>query len=593
MVKKGRTGTADPRQAARERLSKETGYTLKDPGGRLTVALVYPNSYEIGMSNLGFHKIYRLFNSRDDVAIERAFLPSGEEAEFLRKNRRYLTSMETGRPLSKFDVIAFSITFEADYINVLEILDLAGLPLRRDGNLKPLVMAGGIAVTLNPEPLAPFIDVFAIGEGEGIVNPFTDSVQSGGLSDLSTFAGIAGLYVPSAYEPEYSDDGRILRCKVKDGFPEKVKRVWDVEYGRDPNRTVIETPDTVFGDMALVEIGKGCGRHCRFCAAGYAYRPTRHAETGAVLEAVDDALDKKGKVGLVSSAIGDHPDVELIFRHIAERGGEFSVSSLRLDRLTDTMLENLKKGNCHTITLAPEAGTERLRKIVNKNISDDTILDTARRIAVMGEFKLKLYFLVGLPWETDEDVDGITTLVGAIKDEMSQEWKKRGKMSSITVGVDGFVPKANTPFQWKAFEGVKNVDRKIKKVVRALREVPNVTVHAGSARRSYIQAVLSMGDRRVGDILELAWRCEGDWSRAFRESAVDADFYAVRERNADEVLPWSVIDHGLRESYLGRDLERSAKGKTVAECPAPGTECHRCGEFYGVCAPEKDCKTPE
>ncbi|MGK7346615.1 MAG: radical SAM protein [Candidatus Nitrospinota bacterium M3_3B_026] len=575
----------DPTAAARRRLALETGYAVKDPGGKISVALVYPNVYEIGMSNLGYHKIYHLLNRRDGVVCERAFLPSEAGIEFLKKNKKTLTSMETGRPIRDFDIIAFSITFEADYLNVLRVLDLAGLPLRRgDGGGAPLVMAGGIAVTLNPEPLAPFIDIAAIGEGEGIIGPLMDAVEEKGFSDLSAFAALDGVYVPSGYTASYGADERFEKLEPAEGFPEKTPRVWDKGYAASPSATVIDTPETVFGDMALVEIGKGCGRHCRFCAAGYIYRPTRHAEMSPVLAAVDSALDRRGKVGLVSSAVCDHPDIERIFARIVERGGDFSVSSLRLDRLTDSMLKNLTRGKVHTLTLAPEAGTERLRNIINKDISDEVILDTARRIAVAGDFRLKLYFLVGLPGETMEDVDGIQELVRRMHGAMDVEWRRRGRTSSITVGVDGFVPKAGTPFQWAPFGGVKEVGDKINRVARELKKIPNVSVHSGSARKAYIHAVLSMGDRRAGDLLEKAFRLGGDWRRAFAEWEMDPEFFAARRKEPGEPLPWDFIDHGLRAGYLEKEYERSGRGKTIPPCPPPGEECSRCGVFEGVCS---------
>lgn len=584
-VKKQAEGRADdPAAEARRSLGLETGYAVKDPGGRISVALVYPNVYEIGMSNLGYQKIYHLLNRRGDVVCERVFLPSEAGIDFLRRNKKTLTSMETGRALRDFDVIAFSITFESDFLNILTILDLSGVPFRRRSKNAPLVIAGGIAVTLNPEPLAPFIDIAAIGEGEGIIGPLVDAIGDKGLSDLSAFASLDGVYVPSGYTPSYDEDGRLEKFEPSKNFPAKVRRMWSEDYAPSPNTTVIDTPETVFGDMALVEIGKGCGRHCRFCAAGYVYRPTRHAGTGAVLAAVDAALDRKGKVGLISSAICDHPDIEKIFAHIVGRGGEFSVSSLRLDRLTDPMLENLSRGKVHTITLAPEAGTERLRRIINKDVGDDVILDTARRIASAGDFRLKLYFLVGLPGETMEDVGEIPRLVKRMRDTMAQEWKKRGRASSITVGVDGFVPKAATPFQWAPFAGEKEVGERISRAARELKRIPSVSVHPGSARRAYIHAVLSMGDRRVAEPLEKAFRLGGDWRRAFAWWDMDPDFFTARRKEPGEPLPWGFIDHGLRAGYLEKDYDRSGRGKTIPPCPPPGEDCSRCGVFEGVCS---------
>lgn len=572
----------DPRTAAKRRLARETGYVVKNRGGKASIALVYPNSYEIAMSNLGYQKIYRMLNDRADILCERAFLPSGQEIDYFKKHNQKPATLESGRALAEFDVIAFSITFEHDYLNALKILNLAGIPLKdRDGRA-PLVMAGGVAVTMNPEVMAPFLDFMVIGEGEGIIEPFCDLLIKG-ERDLSAFAAISGIYVPAGYEPVYKDDGTIEKFAVKEGFPQKVKRAWNHSSTARPNINYIDTPDTVFGDMSLIEIGKGCGKHCRFCAAGYIYRPTRNGNTNLIMTAIDKGIERKGKVGLVGSAIGDHPDVEKIFERIVKGGGEFSVSSLRLDKLSDTMIDLLLKGNCHTITVAPEAGTEALRARINKKMSDELILDTARRIAGAWPFKIKMYFIVGLPGETMKDVEGIVDLVKRVRGVMEPEWKRHGRAGEITVGVDGFVPKALTPFQWEPFEGIKPVAKKLFAVADGLRKTPNVTVQKGSARQAYAQALLSQGDRRLASLIELCMELDGDWSRALRETDLNTDHYATRRKGLDEVLPWSIIDDGLRKNYLSQELSLSGKGKVTPECPPPEKECHRCGVFVGAC----------
>ncbi len=584
MVKPRKGLTAhDPRTAARARLARESGYVLKNRGGKISIALVYPNSYEVAMSNLGYQKIYHMLNDREDILCERAFLPSGREIDYLKNQNQKPVTLESGRALAQFDVIAFSITFEHDYLNALTILDLAGIPLKNRDGEAPLVMAGGVAVTMNPEVMAPFIDLAVIGEGEGMIEPFCDLLIKGGR-DLSAFAAIPGIYVPAGYEPVYKEDSTIEKFLVKDGFPKKVKRGWNHDWLTSPNINYIETPDTVFGDMALVEIGKGCPKHCRFCAAGYIYRPTRHGDTDAIMTAIDDGLKRKGKVGLVGSAIGDHPDIEKIFGRITSQGGKFSVSSLRLDKLTDKMIDLLLKGDCHTITVAPEAGTERLRRKINKGMTDEVILGGARRIARAWPFKIKMYFIVGLPGETMEDVEGIVDLVKRVHGVMEPEWKKHGRAGEITVGVDGFVPKAFTPFQREPFEGVKPVAKKLSVVADGLRKTPNTVLQKGSARQAYTQALLSQGDRRLANLMELCLKLDGDWSAALRETTLDADHYVTRRKGMEEILPWSVIDDGLRENYLNREQELSQKGKVTPECPPPNRECLRCGVFEGVCS---------
>lgn len=575
--RKGRTQGAERDR----RLAREKGVVIKDRGGRLAVALVYPNIYEVGMSNLGFQKVYQLLNRRDDVVCERAFLPGEGEKGKAR-------SLESGSPLGEFDMVAFSITFEQDYINVLRILDAAGIPRRERAPEHPWVAAGGVCVTLNPEVMAPFMDMIFVGEGEGIIDPLIDEMVSA-AGGVERFAGLPGVYVPEGYTPVAALDGVIGRIDVEPGFPARVKRVW-ADCADDPSATVIDTEDTVFGDMGLVEVGKGCGRHCRFCAAGYAYRPTRYASYGALVSKIDEALEKRGKVGLVGSAVADHPDIERIMGHIIARGGQFSVSSFRLEKLSDKVLAALAAGGAATITVAPEAGTERLRKMVNKDMSDEAILDAVGRAASAWPFSLKLYFLVGLPGETDEDVDGIAELVKRIHEAMVDASRGRGTIGGITVGVNGFVPKPFTPFQWEPFAGVPAITEKMSRVRKGLRQTPHVKLQTSSGRYDYIQAVLSVGDRRVARLVELACDMGGDWKHALKElktEALDPDFIAMRRKGRDELLPWSVIDYGLREDYLARDLARSAKGTVIAECPPPGADCQRCGVFEGVCVESK------
>ncbi|MBI4666245.1 MAG: radical SAM protein [Nitrospinae bacterium] len=571
----GRSRGAGAKQSANRQM--ERGAVVKDHGGRFSVALVYPNAYEVGSLNLGFQKVYAMLNARDDVVCERAFVDGKATGE--------IRTLETSRRLNEFDAVAFSVTFESDYLNVLSALESSKIPLRRRSAQDPLVFAGGICLTLNPEPLAPFLDFAVIGEAEEALNPLFDILTSQEVWELKTLASIPGVYVPSGYTPVYGDDGLIVRVEVADGFPLRVKRLWNIGSVTNPNVSVIDAPGAAFHGMRLIEIGKGCGKHCRFCAAGYAYRPTRHADTEAVIKAIDDGLKEGKRIGLVGSAVGDHPGIEEIFGHIVSHGGKFSVSSLRLDRLTSSMLENLAAGGLHTITVAPEAGAEALRLRINKELLDETILKAVGRIAHAGPFNIKLYFLVGLPGETMDDVLMIPELVTKIHNVMITGGRERGRIGAISVGADAFVPKPFTPFQWEPFEGVKAVEAKLRAVRKGLEGIPNLTVHLGSARQSRVHAVLSVGDRRVAEPLEMAMKNGGDWAAAFRQWGSDPDFYATRRKSAEEIMPWDIIDYGLREDYLLREHERFEKGKMMPECPPPGDECRRCGEFYGVCAP--------
>ncbi|MDH5510733.1 MAG: B12-binding domain-containing radical SAM protein [Nitrospinota bacterium] len=571
-------------------LAMEEGHVIKPHGGRLKVALAYPNSYQVGMSNLGYMKVYHLLNRRDDVVCERVFFPPPQEAAWIGDGRGHLCSLESGLPLGKFDVIAFSITFEMDYSNALRMLSMAGV-----GGSSPLVMAGGIAVTMNPETMAERFHIMLIGEGEGIIDPLVDAIIAKGPIPAG-LAGLPGVYVTGGYESSYGQDGRLAGVKPKPGYPGRVLRVWDKDAEGQPNLTRIFTPETVFGNMALVETGKGCGRHCRFCAAGYSYRPTRVARRRALMDLVDQALKRNVRVGLVGSAVADHPDLMNILEHIVAKGGRFSISSMRLDMITGRFLELCRDGGLKTITVAPEAGSERMRRIVNKDLPREKIIEAARLIGKTARFNLKLYFLVGLPWERDEDVEEIPRLVLDIRQAMVAASSKRGTTGNILVGVNGFIPKPWTPFQWAPFAGVKVIADKYKLVRARLRGAPNVKLTTGSAIMDYIQAILSMGDRRAGKLARMAAEMEGDWSAALKKLTRDEDpgfdpvLLAPGGRAPGEALPWEVVDYGMKEEYLEKDYEKAAIGQTVENCPPPGHRCMRCGVFDGVCidAPGRD-----
>jgi radical SAM superfamily enzyme YgiQ (UPF0313 family) len=568
---------ADPGVANRRRLESESGAIVKPHAGRLRVALAYPNSYATGMSNLGVHALYAALNARDDVVCERLFLPDADEIGWLDASRRPLASFESNTPVAAFDLVAFSVTFEGDYHNVVRLLTLAGIRPRDRSDDDPLVIAGGIAVTMNPEPLAPFMDALYIGEAD-ITDETIDLLRS---RDRRRLARLPGFYVPAGYTPRYAA-GRLVGYDVADGYPERIRRVWRSDAMRRPNVTVIDAPEAVFGDMGLVETGKGCGKHCRFCAAGYIYRPTRHADADALLAAIDDAVARKGKVGLMGSALGDHPDLETLMERVVERGGSFSVSSLRLDRIGDRTLAALSAGNCHTITVAPEAGSQRVRRAINKDLTDETILDAVTRIGAAGPFHIKCYFLVGFPGETDDEALAIVDLTARIQERFVDASRSRGTVGRLTVGVDVFVPKPFTPFQWAPFVGAKIAQKRLAAVGKGLRKIANVTPMIGSAKAARFQAILSVGDRRIAPIIERA-AADGDWKEAVAAGDIDVERLVERERSVDDLLPWGLLDHGLRPGYLEKEWRLFAKEKLTPECPLPGEPCRRCGSFIGVC----------
>jgi radical SAM family uncharacterized protein len=569
------------KEKAARLLSREEGTVIKPWGGKVAVALVYPNTYYVGMSNLGFQQVYHLLNQRDDTLCERVFLPDREDIEEYRRTDTPIFSLESQRPLMDFDIIAFSIPFENDYLNALGILhQMGGIPLKADerGGGFPLVIAGGVTSFLNPEPMADFIDLFVIGEGEEAIDEFFDcytkNISAGRKGLLSSLSGVEGVYVPSLYKVSYREDGTIESFTPTEKAPKKIKRRWIKDVNRAPTLSRIFTPDTEFSVMHLVEISRGCGRGCRFCTAGFIYLPPRVRDPRNLMKDIDEGLEKVDKVGLVSAAVSDYPFIGSLCSPILSRGKRVSVSSLRMDSTTEGLVDALKESGHKTMTFAPEAGTERLRDVINKGISEDDILRSIETAVSRGILNAKLYFLIGLPTETDEDVEGIISLTKRIKREVLGLTKEAGRIGTITLSINPFIPKPWTPFQWCPMEDVKSLDRKLRHIRDSLRKEGNVEVSYENPKDSYIQALLSRGDRRLGGVIRAALDT-GSWGKALRESEIDPDFFVYRMRNEDEILPWDFIDHGIRKDYLWKEYERGLKGQFTPPCNPP--KCHRCG----------------
>jgi radical SAM family uncharacterized protein len=567
------------------RLAGEKGTIRKDWGGRISVALIYPNYYRVGMSNLGFQVVYDLLNRRGDVVAERVFLPEEQEMSLHFEAGKGLISLESQSPLLRFDIIAFSLSFENDFPNILKILHMAKIPLLsadRDRS-RPLVMAGGITSFLNPEPLAEVIDLFLLGEAEANLDRFIELFKeirqqhSDRQRLLETVArDIKYAYVPSLYRIEYSGDGRIkTRTPAKKEIPLRVESARQDLLEYPVNRSCILTADTEFGDRILIEMGRGCARSCRFCAAGYVYRPPRVRSKKEIIDCVDRASEGCNRFGLLSASILDTPGIEDISGHITEKGASFSLASLRADLLTEGMLIQLKRTGQKSLAIAPEAGSERLRRVINKHLTNDQITEAVKIIARVGEFSLRLYFLIGLPTETREDVAEIVDLVKSIKHHMVKESRSRGRIGRIMLSVNCFIPKAFTPFQWFPMEDVETLKEKQKWLKQSLSKEGGVRVTFDVPKWAYIQALLSMGDRRVGPILLLAHEFNGDWSKAFRHSEVNSGFFVYRPKGLDEILPWDFIDHGIRKEYLIKEYMLSLKEEESDICHV-GT-CDRCG----------------
>lgn len=536
---------------ARQRLNGEHGAICKDWGGKIPIALIYPNSYYVGMSSLGFQTIYGILNSYDNIVCERVFW------EPQRVKTETPISLESQRPLPDFDVLAFSISYELDYFNVVQVLKASGIPILaadRDES-HPLVIAGGPCITANPMPLSPFFDCFAIGEGETILPGFVDTLAEGieGKKDelLKKLAGMPGVYVPAFY----------------DGNP--IKRQWLKDLDSVATTSVILTPDTEFANMYLIEIARGCGWGCRFCLAGFQFRPFRFRPLDSLLAQAEKGLEYTNRIGLLAAAVSDHPEIGELAYRLHRMDAEISVSSLRVRPFSQALLKALAQSGAQTVTLAPEAGSERLRRIINKCVTESDIIEAVDKIAKQGIRQVKLYFMIGLPTETDADIDEIIKLTLALKERIE------GTMTRIAITVEPFVPKAGTPFQWLAMASGDELNDRANRIKNALAK-SGIEVRAESVGWSLVQGVLARGDAKLGSVLAGMQRNSlAAWRKALDECSLEADFYLHRELLFDELLPWSVVDSGVTPDYLKKELGKARQ--SIEAPPCPPEECRRCG----------------
>jgi radical SAM superfamily enzyme YgiQ (UPF0313 family) len=536
---------------ARAWLEREDGTVRKDWGGRTHVALVYPNSYYLGMSSLGFQTIYGLFNDYENVVCERAFWQPRKRAADAP------ISLESQRPLADFDVIAFSVSYELDYLNIARVLRAAGIPLlatdRHEGH--PLLVAGGPSVSANPQPLSPFFDCFAIGEGEAILPDFVRVLAEGRESPnnelLRELNSLPGIYVPALY----------------DGSP--VRRRWLADFDSTATASVILTPDTELRDMFIIEAARGCGRGCRFCLAGYWFRPFRFRSVDSLVSQAEEGLRRTRRIGLLGAAVSDHPDLDDLVSRLRGMGAEISASSLRISPLSETVVRGLAESGTQTIALAPEAGSERLRRTINKGATEDDIVAAVDMAAKLGMKQVKLYFMIGLPTETDDDIDEMIDLVLTLK----RRTERTGCRIALTA--EPFVPKAGTPFQWLAMAPEDVLRGRANRSRRALpRE--GIDVRSESVAWSVVQGALSRGDSRLGTALAgMSGTSLASWRKALEDHGLSLNEYAHREMACDEPLPWSVVDSGVTTAYLADELEKARTGTQSPPCPPK--ECENCG----------------
>jgi radical SAM superfamily enzyme YgiQ (UPF0313 family) len=558
----------------RKRLAREQGTIRKDWGGRLPIALCYPNSYAVGMCNLGFQSVYSLFNSARDFVCERVFAEpvligsrsagrgdwTGDDSYRVQSRLEALgepLSVESQRPLQDFSVVAFSLSFELDYFNIGDVLRRAGIaPLAAERvETDPIVIAGGPAVSGNPEPVAPMLDAVIVGEVEPVMAGLQEAFLGGGsrAEQIARLASLPGVYVPAQYSIAYASTGTIERITHARGSAEPLLPVARLN-ARNVNdfhtMSAVVSPDIELGDMFLVEMTRGCARGCRFCLAGYTSLPVRHRQVDHLIEAVQHGLTLRKRIGLISAATSDHPQLEQLLARMLEVGAEVSLSSLRIDRISPFLVEALVRSGTRTITLAPEAGSQRMRDVINKRLTHEQIVHAAELAGRGGIPRVKLYYIVGLPGETDDDMRELA----ALSAEILGRTREHNRGARVAVNLSPHVPKAQTAFQWEAMAPVETSTARIKLVQRALGPLGiDVRFEAPAAQR--VQAILARGDRRLTPALLETQRLQ-QFEPNLRKHGVDPEFY-LGAMDPNGIMPWSLVSTGVPEWYLKQEFGRA------------------------------------
>ena len=548
-------------------LEQERGYVKKVWGTYNTVCLAYPNYYRTGMANLGFQTVYKIINEQPSFLCERVFLPAARDNAEFATGAAGMSSLESQKSIAEFDILAFSLSFENDYPHILTMLAAAGIPLLTKDRSEdfPMIIGGGIALTINPEPLADFFDLFILGEAEAALPQFTRAFEDArrlGQNRLALLRDlqkkIPGVYVPGLYGVKYCADSRIEAfVPCEDDLPQKIKinSIKDINSCR--TEEIISATQVEMEDMYLTEVNRGCVRSCRFCAASFVCRPARFRSAAEIIASIDRGLTKKKKIGLVGTAVSDHPELIQICEYILAQNAQVGIGSLRIDQINEKIVDLIKAGGIETVALAPEAGSQKMRDVLRKDITEEEIIIATELLIGKGIPNLRLYFMVGLPGEEDQDIDAIIDLTKKIQKHALLKTCGKRKFRRITLSVNQFIPKPHTPLQWCALADVSAAGNKIKKIVSAFGRDKQIHVIHDVPKWNYIQALLSLGDRRVGDILLAVHRLDGNWVKAFKEVNINPDDYVYRRKSFAEVLPWDIIDLGTSKKSLISECKKA------------------------------------
>lgn len=576
-------------------LDLERGSYFKKWTGRLPIALIYPNSYPVGMSSLGFQLVYALLGEMEEIVCERFFF-SGLDVP--------LRSLESGRTLASFPLVFFSISFEHDYLNLVRLLLAGSIPAlaeNRDKSVcaaQPLVIGGGVATFMNPEPLAPFVDLFVLGEAEPVlvdlVTFLTAHLKDGkeeSRSDLlrEICLNFSGCYAPALYTPRYTENGLFAGHSPAPGLPGRIQKVTTLTCDQAAHSQLL-TPQAEFSDLYLTELGRGCSRGCRFCAAGFIYRPPRLWDVDAVVRGLGERPEAVSRIGLLGMEMADQESLTFLSRYLLDSGCALAFSSLRADRISGTLLDLLEKSQLKSVAIAPDGASERLRRVINKGLTAADLLGAAESLARAGLYKLKLYLMIGLPTETQEDLEEMLVLIKKIKARIQPIGRGRGRLCEITLSVNSFTPKPWTPFQFHPFgvserlvsgemrdaaDAVRALKGKIKFLQSGLSKEANVRMTCDKPEHVLFQAVLARGDRRMAAVLFDMAAGNLSWKQAMKKNHLQAEQFAVRGYGEDEPLPWNIVDHGIKQQYLWDEYVKAFAEKPTLACDT--RVCRRCG----------------